>query len=343
MKKNIVFSIIIPVRSSNPYLEETLKKLKKQSFKDFEVLVITDKVSLQQGSSTHQLGPSFKRNLGAKMAKGQYLAFLDDDSYPSINWLKSAFKILSTKQNIAAVCGPCLTPPKDNYLKQASGLVWSSYLGSGGAGTYRNRPQKSRFVDDYPTVNLIVKKSDFEAIGGFNNNFWPGEDTILCLDLTKKLKKNILYHPSIMVYHHRRDVIIPHLQQITRYAIHRGHFAKIYPETSRKIGYFVPTLFTLYLFILIIINLLKLSNFHLPIYIDIISKIPLYLYLSILLFTFFKFIYQKNKIKTSLLATITIPLTHIYYGILFMLGLLKKQLDFQPHQVDKKTGKYIGG
>ena len=341
--KKIIFSIIIPIRSTNPYLEETLKKLKKQTFKDFEVLVVTDKVSLKNGSSIHQLGPSFKRNLGAKMAKGQYLAFLDDDSYPSKNWLKNAFKILSTKQNISAVCGPCLTPPSDNYLKQASGLVWSSYLGSGGAGTYRNSPQKSRFVQDYPTVNLIVKKSDFETIGGFNNNFWPGEDTILCLDLIKKLKKNIFYHPSIVVYHHRRDVIIPHLQQITRYAIHRGHFAKIYPETSRKIGYFVPSLFTVYLIILIIINLLKILNFYLPIYIDIFSKIPLYLYLSILFLTFLKFIYQKNKLKTSFLATITIPLTHIYYGILFMFGLFKKQLNFQPHKVDKKTGKYIGG
>lgn len=343
MKKNIVFSIIIPVRSSNPYLEETLKKLKTQSFKDFEVLVVTDKVSLKQGSSIHQLGPSFKRNLGAKMAKGQYLAFLDDDSYPSKNWLKNANKILSNKPDIAAVCGPCLTPPTDNYLKQASGLVWSSWLGSGGAGTYRNRPQKSRFVQDYPTVNLIVKKIDFESIGGFNNNFWPGEDTILCLDLVKKLKKKIFYHPSILVYHHRRDIIVPHLQQITRYAIHRGHFVKIYPETSFKIGYFAPSLFTLYLIILITINSLKLLNFYLPIYINIISKIPLYLYLSILLFTFFKFIYQKNKIKTSFLAIITIPLTHIYYGILFMSGLFKKQLNFQPHQVDKKTGKYIGG
>jgi glycosyltransferase involved in cell wall biosynthesis len=332
--KSPKFSIIIPVRDITPYLKETLIKLKKQTYKNFEILVITDKVSLQKGYLPHQLGPSFKRNLGAKMAKGDYLAFLDDDSYPSNNWLKNALKIFNKNHNSSAVCGPCLTPPKDNYLCQASGLVWSSWLGSGGAGLYRNSKQPQRLVEDYPTVNLIVKKDDFQKVGGFNNAYWPGEDTILCLDLTKKLKKDIVYHPSIIVFHHRREVIIHHLQQITRYAIQRGFFVKKFPETSFKIGYFIPSLFSLYL-IIFLINNLFLHYFLL--------NIPLYLYLSILIYTFLKFIFQKNNLATSFLAAITIPITHIYYGILFLYGLSKQEVKFKPHAFNQKTGKYIGG
>jgi glycosyltransferase involved in cell wall biosynthesis len=319
MKKAPLFSIIIPVRQETDYLKETLNSLRKQTFKSFEVLVITDKIS---GS----VSPAVKRNLGAKRSRGQYLAFLDDDSYPSKNWLKNAQKLFT--QNIAALCGPCLTPPHDSDLQKASGLVWSSLLGSGGAGTYRNSIKTKRFVDDFPSVNLIVKKSDFTKINGFNTHHWPGEDTILCSDIVYKLNKKILYHPKILVYHHRRAVIIPHLQQITRYALHRGNFARIYPKTSFRLGYLLPSLFFLYL--------LSLIFYHSFLYL-----LPLFLYLALLFLTFITFLFNFSSIKLSLLTTITIPITHIYYGILFIIGFFSKKLDFVPHQTNEKG--YLGG
>ena len=317
--KTPLFSIIIPVRSETDYLKETLLELKKQSFKSFEVLVITDKIS-------GPVSPAIKRNLGAKKAKGQYLAFLDDDSYPSKDWLKHASKLFS--QNIAALCGPCLTPPSDNIFQKASGLVWSSYLGSGGAGTYRNSIKSKRFVDDFPSVNLIVKKSDFDKVNGFDTHHWPGEDTILCSNLVYKLNRKILYHPKIIVYHHRRNVIIPHLQQITRYALHRGNFARIYPKTSFRLGYLLPSIFSLYL--------ISLIFFH-PIY----YLIPLFLYIFLLFLTFTTYLINHSSIYLSALATITIPATHLYYGILFIIGFLSKKLDFIPHQTNEQG--YIGG
>lgn len=327
MKSKLIFSIIIPVRKINPYLKETLFYLNKQSLKNFEILVITDKIS---GNAN----PSEKRNLGAKKAKGKYLVFFDDDSFPSKNYFKNASKIINKYQNYSGFCGPCLTPLKDDIFKQASGLVWASWLGSGGAGLYRNRIKPARFVDDYPSVNLIIKKEDFNLVGGFDTSYWPGEDTVLCLNLTKKLNKKIYYHPSIIVYHHRRSVIIPHLQQITRYAIQRGYFAKKFPQTSFKLGYLLPSFFFLYL-LLLLINYFT-TNYNLLYF-------PLYLYISILIFTFINFVLEKNKIFTSILAITTIPLTHIYYGILFLHGLSKKGVKFKAHNFDKKTGKYIGG
>ena len=327
MKRQILFSVIIPVRCVNPYLRETIKFLKKQTAQNFEVLVITDKIS---GSAN----PSQKRNLGAQKAKGDYLVFFDDDSYPQKNYFKNASKLVSQYSQYAAFCGPCLTPLKDNLYQQASGLVWSSWFGSGGAGVYRNSPKPPRFVDDYPSVNLIVKRKVFLNIGGFDQQFWPGEDTVLCLNLTKKMHLKIYYHPSLVVYHHRRSVIIPHLQQITRYAIQRGFFAKKFPQTSFRIGYFLPTLFFIYLLTLIL-NWVNNKSIYL--------LIPLYLYLSILTITFFQFIFKTKNLFLSGLAVFTIPVTHIYYGILFLHGLFKKTVNFRPHQVDLKNGKYIGG
>lgn len=318
MTQKPLFSIIIPVRIETDYLRETKTYLSKQTLKSFELLVITDKISRTSN-------PAQKRNLGAKMSKGKYLAFLDDDSYPDKNWLLNASKIIQNTSDLAAVCGPSLTPPSDNFRRQASGLVWSSYLGSGGAGTYRNSISKSRFVDDYPTVNLIVKKTSFNKAGGFNTHHWPGEDTILCLDLVYKLHQKIFYHPSIMVYHHRREVITAHLKQITRYALHRGNFARFYPKTSLKIGYLIPSVFTLYL--------LTLPITHLYLF--------LYLYFLLLSITFFNLIFKKNNLLVSIMAIVTIPITHIYYGTLFIFGYFSKRLDFIPHKTNAKG--YIGG
>jgi glycosyltransferase involved in cell wall biosynthesis len=327
MSKKPLFSIIIPIRQTNSYLKQTLKYLKQQSIKNFEVLVITDKIS---GSAN----PSEKRNLGVQKSKGKYLVFFDDDSYPTKNYFKKAQRLVQNHPQFAAFCGPCLTPPTDNLYQQASGLFWSSFMGSAGAGIYRNSKQPHRFVDDYPSVNLIVKKSDFIKGGKFNSKYWPGEDTVLCLNITKKLNRKIYYHPSLVVYHHRRSVLIPHLQQITRYAIQRGFFAKRYPQTSFRVGYLLPSLFVIYLILLIINSLI--FNYYL-------LYIPLYLYLSILIITLITFIIQTKNLFLSLLTTITIPITHIYYGILFLHGLFKKKVKFKAHNLNKKTGQYIGG
>lgn len=315
------FSIIIPVRIETEYLKETISHLRSQTFISFEVLVITDTISKTSN-------PAKKRNLGANLSKGQYLAFLDDDSYPDSNWLQNTFDQISLHPEYAAFCGPCLTPPSDSIFQQASGLVWSSYLGSGGAGTYRNSVSSARFVDDYPSVNLIVKKTDFNSVGGFNTQHWPGEDTILCLDLVHHLKKSIYYHPSICVFHHRRNVLIPHLKQITRYALHRGNFARIYPKTSFKLGYLIPSFFFLYCLLLIPIKL--------PI-------LPLYSYLFLLLITFIDILIKSKNLFSSLLAVLTIPFTHLYYGYLFIVGFFTPNLDFVPHQIDVTNNKYLGG
>jgi glycosyltransferase involved in cell wall biosynthesis len=321
--KNYKFSIIIPVRSSTDFLKETLHQLKNQTYKNYEVIVVDDKLS-----KTPE--PSKKRNLGAKLSTGEYLAFLDDDSYPDTSWLYNLNKLANKYPHYAAFCGPCLTPPNDNIFRQVSGLVWSSFLGSGGAGVYRNSISPSRFVDDYPTVNLIVKKTDFILINGFQSKFWPGEDTILCLDLISKLHKKIFYHPTIVVFHHRRNVLIPHLKQISRYALHRGLFARIYPETSFRLGYLLPSLFLIYLVLLLV------THYSFLIF-------PLYLYLSLLAATFVNFLLDKHNIFPSFLASLTIPITHLYYGFLFIIGFFSRTLQFKPHKIDKIHHRYVGG
>lgn len=53
-----------------------------------------------------------------------------------------------------------------------------------------------------------------------------------------------MYDPAVVVHHHRRTVFAGHLRQIRSYALHRGFFVKKFPQTSMKLSYFVPSLFT---------------------------------------------------------------------------------------------------
>lgn len=337
MKRTKV-TVVIPVRVITPYLKETVLYLKKQTFKNFEIIVLPDnreKMESVRIIPSHNPGPAFKRNLGADNAKGEILAFLDDDSYPDKDWLKNAIKIFENKEhNLIGVCGPALTPASDNLKQKASGWVWTSLLGAGGAGAYRSRMMKKRFVDDYPSVNLLINKEAFGRVGGFDVNHWPGEDTKLCLDL--KEHGNIIYDPSVVVFHHRREVFLPHLKQISRYALRRGYFAKKFPETSMRLGYLLPSIFT---FGLIFGGL---TAFFIPLLRPFYVLCCL-LYVVLLIFSGIEVFLKEKNFYLSLLVVMAIFLTHFTYGLLFPFGYFKREMGVIPHQIDKNNKGYLGG
>jgi len=94
-----MLSIIIPTLNEEKYLPNLLKSIKKQEFIDYEIIVSdggsqdkTIKIAEQYDcrviiDSEHH-HPSWQRNNGAKIAKGQYLLFLDADSVLQDNFLQ---------------------------------------------------------------------------------------------------------------------------------------------------------------------------------------------------------------------------------------------------------------
>ena len=331
----LFISVIIPVKRISNYLrKETIPALLRQSYQNFEIIILPDRPTKEKFSKTKiiftwpKTGPADKRDIGAQKAKGEILAFIDDDAYPDKDWLKNALLAIN-RQAVAAVCGPGVTPPNDPFLAQVSGWMWSSFLGSSGAGQYRCWPGERREVDDFPTFNLIVKRSDFKKVGGFDSRFWPGEDTKLCHDLVYKLKKKIVYDSQILVYHHRRKILIPHLKQIGRYGLHRGFFAKILPKTSKRIGYFLPLLFTAGVLLGPAIYLISfiLKSFLLAKIISIIYLSVMGVYLLGLLLTGFWVFLKSKNLLAAILVMPTIFISHLFYGIMFFKGLIKKVVE----------------
>jgi len=335
----IVSIIIVDYKKDNPYLRECLDAIQKQTYRRFETILVCDYhvdlnyPKLRQKFFGHYVGPAEKRDIGAKMAQGEILAFIDDDAYPSETWLENIVPHFK-KKNIAGVGGPGVTPPGVSWQEEASGWASASPMGAG-PHLYRFLPFKKRFVKDYPSMNLAVRKLDFEKVGGFDSNFWPGEDTKLCLDLTHKLGKKIIYDPQVLVYHHRRPIFFPHLRQNGNFGLHRGFFARILPETSLKFTYFLPSLLLLGLVYVIASLVLEpwqssrvsLRGGFADVAISLHQVLTVDLY-SFALYFFMLFLNSlwiagvSKNIFQSLLSIPVIFLTHLWYGARFLQGFL---------------------
>ena len=246
-------SVVIACPKTSWMLDEGLAALRQQTYENWEVIVLPD---ADEGARTQDapgvryiptgaVRPAEKRNLGIRAAKGEIVAFLDDDAYPEAHWIEFAVKYFADPA-IGAVGGPGVTPPGDSGLAHLGGRVYESRLVSG-PYAYRYRAGGvRRDVTDYPSCNLFVRKSVLDRIGGYRTDFWPGEDTLLCKDIVDGWNR-IVYDPWVIVYHHRRPLFLPHLRQLGRYGFHRGYFCKRYPSNSRRLSYFVPSLFVVYL------------------------------------------------------------------------------------------------
>ncbi len=325
MIRKPLVSIIIPARDINDYFYQAISKILKIDYQNFEILVLPNKETKAVFEKTRiiptNVGPAEKRDLAIEQAKGDILAFLDDDAYPAKDWLKNAVPYFKNPK-IAAVCGPGLTPPEDSLQQKASGWVSASVLG-GGTLSFRFLPKKKKEVKDFPSMNFLVRKTDFTKVNGFNSRFWPGEDTKLCLDLTKKLAKKIIYDPKVVVYHHRRPLFKEHLEQNCAYGFHRGYFSKILPETSRKLIYFMPMFFAIFVISLPIWIILISSG---RVFLLFLYFLVLGLYVLLLLLTGFWVLFRARNLKIALLVMPGIFLTHICYGLCFFRGLFARNI-----------------
>lgn len=326
------FTVIIPVLSVNEYItNENLPAHAQMTYDNFEVIVLPNKKTkadyklekeyswlriIATGKVTR---PAKKRDIGAKRAQGTILAFIDDDAYPTTTWLTKAAAIFE-KKRVAAVCGPGILPPGAIFWEKVFDEVLKTWIGSGGY-SYRFIPQKKRFVDDYPSMNFLIRRDLFMKLGGFNSHYWPGEDSKLCEDLVHSLDEKIIYDPKVVIYHHRRDNLFSYLKQHGQYGYHRGAFFAHGDRNSRRLSYLVPTFFVVYLSILLILFFLyPILNIKGNILHTLFFPFVLYVIgLTTVMITAFK---NTHSLQISLISAIVIFLMHITYGMKFIQGLV---------------------
>jgi len=324
MISKIEFSVIIPSISDNELLRKNLNYLNKQNFKNFEVILVIDKaIKIYKKNynfkiniiRTNNKKPGAKRNLAAKLSKGRYLAFLDDDSYPTIDWLSNINKFLlkNNNKNIM-IGGPGVLPLDDNFFSRLVNLFFISiFLGKIKCRYLSVKKYNNYFFDDWPSVNLFISKKKFLQINGYDPNTWPGEDSKLCMKFIKQSGK-IIYLSNLIVYHYRRANFVKYTRQIFRYAKTRGFFFKNFDQNSFKIIYVLPSV-TLFYLVYFLLNI----KFNLINFIFIAILIFLISYDAILSFK------NEKNILILIISRLVILYSFIVYGVGFLYGLFSKK------------------
>ncbi|MBR1920648.1 MAG: glycosyltransferase, partial [Kiritimatiellae bacterium] len=323
-------SVVVACPRRSWMLDECLAALAAQTYRDFETIVLPDEafdppaVAAAAGLSiipTGKVRPAEKRNRGIAAATGEVVAFIDDDAYPDAHWLEYAVRYFGD-ETIGAVGGPGVTPTGDPFLARMGGRVYENWMVS---GNYRYRYKAGgvrRDVDDYPSCNLFVRKSVLDSFGGYRTDFWPGEDTLLCKDITDGGKR-IVYDPWVIVSHHRRPLFGAHLRQLGRYAFHRGFFCKRFPSNSLRLSYFVPSMFVLYLFawgaLLAVPQPASMPVWLFCVWQGAVS-IPLLAYVVLSAATSFSF-----NPAVWLTTWAGVVASHVTYGVRFLGGLLARR------------------
>jgi glycosyltransferase involved in cell wall biosynthesis len=240
------FSIVIPAHRDGRAFRRCLEASIYQDYADFEVVVASDQpmpalpdgvIQVETGADS-DTSPAEKRDAAFSVATGDILAFLDDDAYPRRDWLSSAARHFH--EDVQAVSGPGVTPPDSRWAERVGGAVYESPAGSAFL-RYRFLPQPARRVSDYPAYNLFLRRGALETVGGWGTTFYGGEDTVLCLKLAEA-GWLVHYTPDIVVFHHRRPILRPHLRQVANVGRHRGYFVRAFPATSRRTLYALPAL-----------------------------------------------------------------------------------------------------
>jgi GT2 family glycosyltransferase len=154
---------------------------------------------------THERSNGFVRscNAGAALARGEFIALLNNDTEVTALWLD---ELVAAFRNFDGVglAGAKLVYP-DGRLQEAGGVIWGSgnpWNVGRNASAEDPRYNYARRVDYVSGAALLIPRALWQLVGGFSDEFAPAyfEDT----DLAMKVRESghsVLYVPGSVVYH----------------------------------------------------------------------------------------------------------------------------------------------
>jgi GT2 family glycosyltransferase len=227
---DIDVSVVVPSFKGDGGLLKLLHALREQSVDDsrYEVIVVDDaspeppsaEVAALARVVRHEVnrGPAAARNTGMRSARGQILAFVDDDCEPGESWLPSMLTAFEDPTVVGV--GGCMEPVADDGLAldfQRQKNPWeplNARLNESESRLFRldhylrSQAWAVRHVRAGDTVfgfaggNMAFRAETLEAVGGFNEDLRVGEDIDLCMRVVERGEGRLIYWPDAHVRHH---------------------------------------------------------------------------------------------------------------------------------------------
>ena len=206
-QQNPFFSVVIPTHNRPKQLAICLESLSHLDYpRDrFEVIVVDDgspiipedvvapfldQLNMTLRKQLHA-GPAGARNTGAERAKGEFLAFTDDDCTPAPDWLQKLAEHF-TEVPVRAIGGRTINGlPNNLYSVTSQTIIDVAYA------YYNPDPNQACF---FASNNLTVAADLFHDIGGFDVTFTTSEDRDFC-DRWRHQGFKMAYVPEVLLYH----------------------------------------------------------------------------------------------------------------------------------------------
>ncbi len=226
MSDTPTLSVIIPSYTLDRYdqLCRLLKCIKNQTFGSIETIIVVENCSslfqhickfIEQEhlsavriiQTYTEIGSSFQVNLGVSKAKGDIIAFLHDDTLVPECWAENLVADYSEDDNIIGVTGPIVPSGRmpEWFPEEFDWIIGCNRY-------FVSMIKEKKGVRSISGSNASFRKKLFQAVGGLSITLGPlskiksrwceiGEETELCLRLSRRFDGYILYDPEVVVYH----------------------------------------------------------------------------------------------------------------------------------------------
>jgi GT2 family glycosyltransferase len=261
-------SVVLATKGTKSMLlEKCIKSLQKQTFEKFEIVLVysiypkrlkglfeaCNIITLKENSST--LGAA--RNLGVKHAKGDLVAFIDDDCEAPENWLRRIYLTFQQYPSLSCLGGPHLTPPEEctnSPLKFAQGSFNESFM----QRIFIDRSAVGKIAG----CNVAYRKEVFDKIGCLDEALKSGEDWELHIRLAEN-GYHMRFEPNIFVWHHRQGLkhtfwdssrMVPFYLSLKtlKYAKYESKFSRFYIANFLCLLLFITLFISLFVFSLLL-------------------------------------------------------------------------------------------
>jgi GT2 family glycosyltransferase len=232
-----LISVVVCSFNGSRTIAECLAAIGEIRYPAYEVIVVDDGSTDDTAAiaaryeatliRTPNHGLSHARNVGWRAAKGDIIAYIDDDAYPDPDWL-TYIAATFRDGNYAGVGGPNILPPHDGSI----------------AVCVDNSPGGPRHVlltdteaEHIPGCNMAFLRTALSAVGGFDERFRvAGDDVDICWSLQERGWK-LGFSPSAQVWHHRRNSVRAYLRQQKGYGKAEALLEEKWPQKYNSLGH----------------------------------------------------------------------------------------------------------
>jgi GT2 family glycosyltransferase/membrane protein implicated in regulation of membrane protease activity len=230
-------SVAVCSYNGSATIRDTMEALQRLDYPNFEVVVVNDgstdnfaqivKEYPVRLISTPNQGLSNARNTAAQYAKGEIIAFIDDDAYPDPHWLHY-LAYAYENSNHAGIGGPNIAPEEDGPV---------AHCVANAPGGPVHVLTTDEIAEHIPGCNMSFRREVYLKVGGCDPIYRAaGDDVDLCWRI-QDAGYTIGFHPAALVWHHRRNSLKAYWKQQKGYGKAESLLESKWPQKYNGFGH----------------------------------------------------------------------------------------------------------